>query len=107
MQYARLIYAGASVIMVLGFFATVSNFLVRLELYHREKWTSFGSPKIIPASPLSQFRLLRYIIMGEYRILGDAVLSKQAFWVRLDLVAFLFLLLFPYVFLATFGYPPY
>jgi hypothetical protein len=87
----RMIFAFVAIGVVFSYFITISSFLIRLDLYHHELWTGFGSPRVVPNSLSNQFRLNKFVVLGRYRALGDDVLNRRGTLVRLALAAFFLL----------------
>jgi len=90
MQYIeniKVVFALFAVAAMFAYFATMSNFLIRLDLYHHELWTDFGSARVMPSSLANQFRLNKFVVLGKYRALGDDVLNRRGLLVRIALAA--------------------
>ncbi len=51
MADAKVLFVFVAVAAMIGYFVAISSFLVRLDLYHHELWTEFGSPKVMPVNP--------------------------------------------------------
>ena len=81
----RVVFALVAIVAMFSYFTIISSFLTRLDLYHHELWTDFGSPRVMPTSIVNQFRLNKFVVLGRYRGLGDSVLNRRGMLARLAL----------------------
>jgi hypothetical protein len=87
------IFALVTVAAMVGLFIAISNVVIRLEMYHRETWERFGSPKYLPVSLVKQFLFARFVALAEYRKLDDAALNKRAIFARISLFAMIVIII--------------
>lgn len=62
----------------IGAMIAQAKFITLLRLKHSSEWELLERPRLFGSSIRPQYRLLKFLLLGEYRKLGDAEINRSA-----------------------------